>query len=516
MKLLFSIATVFIFLGFTVGSYGRATVYVSSTQDEALVVGDQMHLNIQIREGGSVSGYELTVGFDPTALRYIEGANADYLPAGAFTIPPIVTENAVYMTATSGAEVALASEGTLATLTFEVIAAKGSTIKLMDVILSDSVGMPLPVTSENGRIVTIELPPNWDVNEDGRVNILDLTLVASNLMADVPVNPRVDVNKDGNVNILDLVLVAQNLDAAGGNEPEVRVKLVVPTFASLPPFERFEAEKQAIQELYTEFYNAFNDFDIKVVGETFNTSTIAFGTVFAGNEPVPVATGWNHVKTNILGLWNGIGTKGNKWGQNDRLTDFWIRYKGSKLEAAAIGYNCYKGSFPGETHLYLIKDDKGWKIYELDSITENNLGVFGFHKGKPRIEKFIKVTREAKKMDPAHTFDEIPVVPPDHTSPEITGGTVFDGEEDVDPAEINEGRIEITFNEVVSGNIALQTEGGDDVGWIGKVEGTKGILELVKGKEIGNETTYVIVGKVADAAGNETEVNITFTTMGKE
>ena len=170
-----------------------------------------------------------------------------------------------------------------------------------------------------------------------------------------------------------------------------------PVVAARPPID-FDAEKAAIQELYSAFYKAFNDNDIGAIGETFNTSTIEFGTIFAGNEPVPVATGWNDVKTNILGLWNGIGTKGAKWGQNDRLSDFWIRYKGSKLEAAAIGYNCYKGSFPGETHLYLLKDDKGWKIYELDSSTENNLGIFGFHKGKPRIQKFIKLTREAEKL----------------------------------------------------------------------------------------------------------------------
>lgn len=167
--------------------------------------------------------------------------------------------------------------------------------------------------------------------------------------------------------------------------------------AARPPID-FDAEKAAIQELYSAFYEAFNDNDIGAIGETFDTSTIEFGTIFAGNEPVPVATGWNDVKTNILGLWNGIGTKGAKWGRDDKLTDFWIRYKGSKLEAAAIGYNCYKGSFPGETHLYLLKDDKGWKIYELDSSTENNLGIFGFHKGKPRIQKFIKLTREAEKL----------------------------------------------------------------------------------------------------------------------
>ena len=168
--------------------------------------------------------------------------------------------------------------------------------------------------------------------------------------------------------------------------------------AARPPID-FDAEKAAIQELYSAFYEAFNDNDIGAIGETFDTSTIEFGTIFAGNEPVPVATGWNDVKTNILGLWNGIGTKGAKWGRDDKLTDFWIGYKGSKLEAAAIGYNCYKGSFPGETHLYLIKDDKGWKIYELDSSTENNLGIFGFHKGKPRIQEFMRVTREKDKVE---------------------------------------------------------------------------------------------------------------------
>ena len=105
----------------------------------------------------------------------------------------------------------------------------------------------------------------------------------------------------------------------------------------------------------------------------------------------------------------------------------------------------------------------------------------------------------------------------DNTAPEVTGGTIENGAEDVDPAEINDGGvIEVTFSEDVTGNIALQTEAGDAVGWIGKVEGTKGTLDIVKGKEIGNEATYVIKGSVKDAAGNETDFEITFTTKGKE
>ncbi|MDE0427473.1 MAG: cohesin domain-containing protein [Candidatus Poribacteria bacterium] len=386
MKLLFSIATVFMFLGFTVGSYGQALVYVSSTQIEPLAVGEQMHLNIQIRKGGSVSGYELTVGFDPTALRYIEGTNADYLPAGAFAVPPIVNEGTVYVTATSGAEAAPASEGTLATLTFEVIAAKGSIIKLMDVTLSDSAGMPLAVATKNGQIVATDLPTIWDVNEDGKVNILDLTLVASNLMADIPVNPRVDVNKDGNVNILDLVLVAQNLDAAGGNEPEVRVKLVASTFASLLPFERntgFAAEEEAIRELYDVYATAHGDQDVDVLGE-----------VWFKSESHDVFTAWT--------FWAGTFERNNGW---KAVTAAWrgifrlrqgavtvnityIAIDSRRKEAILRGsYNW--GNQAGNLISALQKDGEDWKIRAIDYTD----GRFG---------------KQVKDMTgPAYTFGEI-------------------------------------------------------------------------------------------------------------
>ena len=100
------------------------------------------------------------------------------------------------------------------------------------------------------------------------------------------------------------------------------------------------------------------------------------------------------------------------------------------------------------------------------------------------------------------------VAEPDTESPTITGGTINDGDTDIDPS----ATIEIEFSEEVSGNIALQTEDGDDVGWIGTVEGNKATLELVKGKELDPETTYVVTGKVEDTAGNETDISITFTT----
>ena len=108
------------------------------------------------------------------------------------------------------------------------------------------------------------------------------------------------------------------------------------------------------------------------------------------------------------------------------------------------------------------------------------------------------------------------VIAPDTEAPEITSGTVSDGDKDVDPEAINtDARIKITFSEEVSGSIALQTAAGVDVGWLGKVDGTTGTLELVKDKELGNEINYVIAGKVSDAAGNETDLKIRFTTASK-
>ena len=105
------------------------------------------------------------------------------------------------------------------------------------------------------------------------------------------------------------------------------------------------------------------------------------------------------------------------------------------------------------------------------------------------------------------------VAEPDTEPPSITGGTISDADKDVDAEVINSsGLIEVEFSEEVTGNIALQTEDGDAVGWVGKVEGNKATLELVKSKELDPETTYVIAGKVEDAAGNETDIKIAFST----
>lgn len=131
-----------------------ALVYVDPTQITLPAVGTQLQVSIQIEYAADVAGYQFTLEFDPTALRYVESSDADYLPAGAFVITPNVSENSVLMAAAAGLPGAAASSssGTLATITFEVIAAKASTLTLSEVILVDSKQEALLSTTIDGEI----------------------------------------------------------------------------------------------------------------------------------------------------------------------------------------------------------------------------------------------------------------------------------------------------------------------------------------------------------------------------
>ena len=179
-------------------------VQIQPTSVASPAVGEQLEFSLNIADSEAVAGYQATVQFDTTALRYVSGANGDFLPAGAFFVEPVVDGNSVKLNAAS-----LAGEsngdGTLATLTFEVIAVKASTLTLSDVLLTNSDGEAFVPTVENAE-VTESTQLKGDVNGDGIVNIQDLVLVASNL-GKTGQNAS-DINGDGLVNIQDLVLVA--------------------------------------------------------------------------------------------------------------------------------------------------------------------------------------------------------------------------------------------------------------------------------------------------------------------
>ena len=308
------------------------------------------------------------------------------------------------------------------------------------------------------------------------INILDLTLVAAHLgktpTADQSLNP--DVNGDGIVNILDLTLVASHLG-----------KTVRPPVA-------FVSANPAIGSPL-------------IVNDTI---TLTFDNP---PEDVTVSTGVATVtdKTvEITGPFNsGTLTLTIAWTDGTQTLDYTIR-----TPAAFVSANpAINSELAVDDAITFTFDNPPEDV----TVSAGTVRIIG---------KQVRITGTFDPGPLALTIvwaDGVQTLTytvrvPDTEAPKITSGSVNDGDKDVDPEALNSGaRIEVEFSEEVTGNIALQTVAGADAGWLGKIAGKKGTLELVKGKEIGNEITYIIAGKVEDAAGNSTDINIRFTTASK-
>ena len=190
------------------------TVRITPSPVVSPAVGENLVIKVDISGVQNVAAYQATVRFDSIALRYIEGANGTYLPTGALFVPPVVSANQVTIAATS-----LAGDsdgaGTLATLTFEVVAVKPSYIALTDVMIMELDLTSIPIIVKGADVVVLSTE-QLDVNGDAVVDIQDLTVVASHF-GKVGQN-QADVNGDSIVDVKDLLLVAGGL-AAGSAAP---------------------------------------------------------------------------------------------------------------------------------------------------------------------------------------------------------------------------------------------------------------------------------------------------------
>lgn len=182
-------------------------------------VEQELEFSLEIEDGVDVFGYQATIMFDKTALRYVSSTKGDYLPGDPF-FKDTVDGNTVTLIATSFVGESN-GDGTLATLTFEVVSVKESTLRITDVRLSSIDGKGFNPRVEHAEITKPKIPKE-DINGDGTVNIQDLVLVASNF-GQTGQNDA-DVNNDGVVNIQDLVLVAASF-GAGDAAPSLHSNL---------------------------------------------------------------------------------------------------------------------------------------------------------------------------------------------------------------------------------------------------------------------------------------------------
>ncbi len=139
----------------TIRLWALPSTRVSITPDlvESPSVGKQFAIDVNVTNGKDIGGYQLTVGFDATALRYVESVNGDYLPPGSFSGSPTIEKGRVTLGAVSSTG-AVKGDGTLATLTFEIFDVRESTLALSEVILIKGDGSEYsPLLSTGSRVI---------------------------------------------------------------------------------------------------------------------------------------------------------------------------------------------------------------------------------------------------------------------------------------------------------------------------------------------------------------------------
>ena len=205
-----------LFIGFEPDTeYMTGGFSFSATGTANLFAGDAFTLNLNAENITDLAGWQTDIAFDPNVLEAVEVTEGDFLKSegadtffGGGTIDNAVGKIAGIFSARQS-EVGASGAGALLTVTFMAKLSGESEITLENFEFGSITGDIIPVVPP---IITITVGdyPAWDVNQDGRVSILDLILVAQDFGSDAPTNLRTDVNRDGVVNIQDLIIVAQH------------------------------------------------------------------------------------------------------------------------------------------------------------------------------------------------------------------------------------------------------------------------------------------------------------------
>ena len=116
-------------------------------------IGDLLSVNIDIADGKGVTGFEFKLTYSDAVLEFSEAKLGDFLPAGAFAVPPKVEGGTILYGATAIGATAVDTDGTLATFTFKVLAQEEADLTFLSAKLSDAVAKEIMSTT---KAVTIK------------------------------------------------------------------------------------------------------------------------------------------------------------------------------------------------------------------------------------------------------------------------------------------------------------------------------------------------------------------------
>ncbi|RKU26741.1 hypothetical protein C6499_12785, partial [Candidatus Poribacteria bacterium] len=201
--------------------------FTFSATQTSLLAGDTFTLHLDAENITELAGWQADITFDPNILEAVEVIEDDFLKSkggNTFFQDGTIDNTTGKITDLFSARISesgVSGTGTLLSVTFKAKAGGETQVTLENFEFSSISGEVIPSVPPNITITVGEYPA-WDVNQDGRVSVADLVLVAKDLGSGVPTNLRTDVNRDGTINIQDLIIVAQYLgESAAAAAPAV-------------------------------------------------------------------------------------------------------------------------------------------------------------------------------------------------------------------------------------------------------------------------------------------------------
>lgn len=198
--------------------FGAPTVNIFFSPIRAANVGEIFRLNVVLDESFLLSGWSLNIAYTPPVYPspVVEVIEIDTINRGAYISCDSGSSGSLGIDQTGLIELEFELDdescyniagGALAELLVEAKAPGKVVFNLSNVVLRDQHGQPIPDIQTHPHEILVS--PSRDLNGDGRIDILDLTLVSQYFGQ---YHPQADVNGDGTINILDLTAVAQCLE----------------------------------------------------------------------------------------------------------------------------------------------------------------------------------------------------------------------------------------------------------------------------------------------------------------
>jgi C1A family cysteine protease len=179
-------------------------------------IGDTFIVDIFVDPDTDIAGAQFNLSFNASVVTANDvternllsqgGASTYFTPGTINNIAGTIT-NVIGAIATPGASVS--QSGTFATVSFTAGTAEGySALDLSNVIVADKQGQPVDIEVTDGSVTVC---PDWDVNLDLSVNVLDMIVVGGH-WGEIGAAHwiRADVNRDGAISVLDMILIGQH------------------------------------------------------------------------------------------------------------------------------------------------------------------------------------------------------------------------------------------------------------------------------------------------------------------